>query len=137
MFSVARINAVGGQDDLPVSLIGINSRHPDTGVRVDPCQNKPVGPEIGERLTGEVRRFEVAEQMELVMSQMRKCLEAAGSNLSRVIQCSVYANDPAHFQIINDVYRRFFPTDPPARKLIFVSGWHGPFDVEVDCIAAA
>jgi 2-iminobutanoate/2-iminopropanoate deaminase len=88
-------------------------------------------------VTGEVRRFEVAEQMELVMSQMRKCLEAAGSNLSRVIQCSVYANDPAHFQIINDVYRRFFPTDPPARKLIFVSGWHGPFDVEVDCIAAA
>ena len=86
--------------------------------------------------TGEVRRFEVADQMELVLTQMQRCVEAAGSNLSRVIQCSVYANDPAHFSIINDVYRRFFMVEPPARKLIFVSGWHGPFDVEVDCIAA-
>ena len=86
--------------------------------------------------SGEVRRFEVADQMELVLTQMQRCVEAAGSNLSRVIQCSVYANDPAHFSIINDVYRRFFLVEPPARKLIFVSGWHGPFDVEVDCIAA-
>ena len=86
--------------------------------------------------TGEVRRFEVAEQMELVLMQMQRCVEAAGSNLSRIIQCSNYANDPAHFSIINDVYRRFFMVEPPARKLIFVSGWHGPFDVEVDCIAA-
>jgi 2-iminobutanoate/2-iminopropanoate deaminase len=85
--------------------------------------------------TGEVRRFEVHRQMELVLSQMQKCVEAAGSTLSNVVQCSVYANDPAHYSIINDVYRRFFPTEPPARKLIFVSGWHGPFDVEVDCIA--
>jgi 2-iminobutanoate/2-iminopropanoate deaminase len=63
-------------------------------------------------------------------------VEAAGATLGNVVQCSVYANDPALVPVINDVYRRFFPVEPPARKLIFVSRWHGPFDVEVDCIAA-
>jgi 2-iminobutanoate/2-iminopropanoate deaminase len=88
-------------------------------------------------LTGEVRRFPVAEQTEIVIKQMERCLEAAKSSLSKVIQCTIYCNDPAHFQTINEVYGRFFPTNPPARNLIFVSGWHGPFDVEVSCVAAA
>ncbi|MBM3647955.1 MAG: RidA family protein [Alphaproteobacteria bacterium] len=87
-------------------------------------------------VTGEIRRVEVRDQMDIVLAQMQKCVEAAGSSLDRVVQCSVYANDPAHFAAINEVYGRYFPVDPPSRRLIFVSGWHGPFDVEVDCIAA-
>jgi 2-iminobutanoate/2-iminopropanoate deaminase len=30
---------------------------------------------------------------------------------------------------------RYFPKHPPARGFIVVAGWHGPFDVEIDCIA--
>ena len=39
--------------------------------------------------------------------------------------------------MINTVYARYLSSDPPARSFVFVfvSGWHGPFDVEVDCIA--
>jgi 2-iminobutanoate/2-iminopropanoate deaminase len=59
-----------------------------------------------------------------------------GSSLDKVVKCTVYCNDPAHFKTINSIYARYFPTNPPARSLIFVSGWHGPFDVEIDCIAA-
>src|SRR5262245_14189845 len=44
-------------------------------------------------VTGEVRRFPVAEQMEIVIKQMEKCLQAAGSALSSVIQCTLYCND--------------------------------------------
>ena len=85
--------------------------------------------------TGEVRRFPLAEQVELVIKQMEQCLRSAGSALSKVIQCTVYCNDPAHLSTVNEIYARFFPSNPPARNLIFVSGWHGPFDVEVSCIA--
>jgi len=88
-------------------------------------------------VTGEVRRLPVAEQMEIVIKQMQQCLAAAGSTLSKVVQCTLYCNDPAHLQAINEVYGYFFAPNPPARNLIFVSGWHGPFDVEVSCIAAA
>lgn len=86
--------------------------------------------------TGEVRRFPIAEQTEMVIRQMETCLLAAGSALRKIIQCTLYCNDPAHFQTINAVYGRFFATNPPARNLIFVSGWHGPFDVKISCVAA-
>jgi 2-iminobutanoate/2-iminopropanoate deaminase len=86
--------------------------------------------------TGEIRRFPVDRQVEIVLDQMKLCLEAAGSSLDKVVKCNVYCNDPAHFATINAVYARYFAVDPPARSFVFVSGWHGPFDVEVDCIAA-
>jgi 2-iminobutanoate/2-iminopropanoate deaminase len=85
--------------------------------------------------TGEIKRFTVERQVKIVLDQMRACLEAGGSSLDKVVKCNVYCNDPAHFATINEVYARYFVVDPPARSFVFVSGWHGPFDVEVDCIA--
>jgi 2-iminobutanoate/2-iminopropanoate deaminase len=85
--------------------------------------------------TGEIRRFPVERQVEIVLEQMKLCLAAAGSSLDKVVKCNVYCNDPAHFATINAVYARYFSSDPPARSLVFVSAWHGPFDVEIDCIA--
>ena len=85
--------------------------------------------------TGEIKRFPVERQVEIVLDQMKACLEAGGSSLEKVVKCNVYCNDPAHFQTVNAVYARYFSSDPPARSFVFVSEWHGPFDVEVDCIA--
>ena len=85
--------------------------------------------------TGEIKRFPVERQMEIVLDQMKMCLVAAGSSLEKVIKCTVYSSNTAHFAIINAVYARYFPADPPARSFVFVAGWHGPFDVEVDCVA--
>ena len=87
--------------------------------------------------TGEIKRLSLERQAEIVMEQMKLCLEAAGSSLDKVIKCNVYCTDAAHFAAINGVYARYFPSDPPARSFICVNGWHGPFDVEVDCIAHA
>ena len=85
--------------------------------------------------TGEIRRVPIERQASIVLDQMKLCLEAAGTTLANVIKCTVYCTDPAYFDAINAVYARYFSSDPPARSFVFVSGWHGPFDVEVDCIA--
>jgi hypothetical protein len=36
----------------------------------------------------------------------------------------------------NEIYARYFPKGPPARIFINVPAWPGPFDIEIDCIAA-
>ena len=87
--------------------------------------------------TGEIKRFPVERQTEIVLDQIKLCLTAAGSSLDKVIKCNVYCTDAAHFATINAVYARYFSSNPPARSFVCVSAWHGPFDVEIDCIAAA
>jgi 2-iminobutanoate/2-iminopropanoate deaminase len=86
--------------------------------------------------TGEIKRFPIERQAEIVLDQIMLCLTAAGSSLDKVIKCNVYCTDAAHFATINRVYARYFPSDPPARSFVCVSPWHGPFDVEIDCVAA-
>jgi len=87
--------------------------------------------------TGEIKRMPIERQTEIVLEQMKACLTAAGSSLAKVVKCNVYCTDAAHFATINAVYARYFPSDPPARSFICVSAWHGPFDVEMDCVAMA
>jgi 2-iminobutanoate/2-iminopropanoate deaminase len=85
--------------------------------------------------TGEIRRLPVERQAEIVLDQIKLCLTAAGTSLDNVIKCNVYCTDAAHFATINAVYARYFPSSPPARSFICVQPWHGPFDVEMDCVA--
>jgi 2-iminobutanoate/2-iminopropanoate deaminase len=86
--------------------------------------------------TGEIRRFPLERQIEIVLDQMMLCLAAAGSSADQVIKCNVYCTAADQFDAINRIYERYFPSHPPARGIFIVAGWHGPFDVEVDCIAA-
>lgn len=85
--------------------------------------------------TGELKRQPFERQADIVLAQMQRCLEVAGSSLERVVKCNVYCADPAHFGSFNDVYGRYFTADPPARIFVCVPSWPGPFDIEVDCIA--
>jgi 2-iminobutanoate/2-iminopropanoate deaminase len=85
--------------------------------------------------TGEIKRWPIERQAEIALEQIKLCLAAAGSSLAQVIKCTVYCTDAAHFGTINKVYARYFPVDPPARGFVCVLPWHGPFDVEIDCIA--
>jgi 2-iminobutanoate/2-iminopropanoate deaminase len=86
--------------------------------------------------TGEIKQMPFARQSELVLDQMKLCLEVAGSSLAHVLKCNVYCTpDPAHFPTFNDIYARYFPSDAPARIFLHVPSFTGPFDIEVDCVA--
>jgi len=85
--------------------------------------------------TGQVVEAPVERQAELVLEQMKLCLEAAGSSLDQVLKCTVYCTSVEKFAAINAVYARYFPKDPPARVFVNVVAWPGRFDIEVDCVA--
>ena len=75
-------------------------------------------------------------QTELVLEQMKLCLETAGSSLEHVLKCNLYCTSVEKFAAVNEVYRRYFPKDPPARIFVNVPAWPGRFDIEIDCVAA-
>lgn len=86
--------------------------------------------------TGEIKRVPFARQAEIVLDQMKLCLEAAGSSLAHVLKCNVYCTpDTTHFPVFNGIYARYFPAETPARIFLHVPSFTGPFDIEVDCVA--
>jgi 2-iminobutanoate/2-iminopropanoate deaminase len=55
-----------------------------------------------------------------------------------VAKCTVFLTDAANFAAMNQVYREFFPTDPPARSTVAVAALVVPNSlIEIECIAAA
>jgi 2-iminobutanoate/2-iminopropanoate deaminase len=86
--------------------------------------------------TGEVIDAPIERQTELVLEQMKLCLETAGSSLEQVLKCNVYCTSVEKFAAVNAVYKRYFPVDPPARIFVNVPAWSGHFDIEIDCVAA-
>jgi 2-iminobutanoate/2-iminopropanoate deaminase len=86
--------------------------------------------------SGDIKRLPFGRQAEIVLAQMKQCVEAAGSSMQRVVKCNVYCTaDESHFGEFNEVYARYFPTDQPARVFLYVPSWPGPFDIEIDCVA--
>jgi 2-iminobutanoate/2-iminopropanoate deaminase len=86
--------------------------------------------------TGEVIEASVERQTEIVLEQMKLCLEIAGSSLKNVLKCNVYCTRVENFPQVNAVYSRYFPSNPPARVFVNVPAWPGHFDIEIDCVAA-
>lgn len=87
--------------------------------------------------TGEIAQVPVERQTELVLEQLKLCLETAGSSLENALKCNVYCTSAEKFAAINAIYARYFPKDPPARIFVCVPQWFGKFDIEIDCVALA
>jgi len=85
--------------------------------------------------TGEINKLPIERQTEIVLDQMKRCLESAGSSMTHVLKCNVYCTDVAYFGKVNEVYARYFASEGPARIFLCVPSFPGPFDIEIDCVA--
>jgi 2-iminobutanoate/2-iminopropanoate deaminase len=77
----------------------------------------------------------VEEQTEQVFANLKAILEAAGSSLDRIVKTTCFLSDLGNFAAFNEVYRRHFASDFPARSTFGVSLPTGVL-VEVEAIAA-
>ena len=85
--------------------------------------------------TGELVRGDIVKQAEQSLENVKAALETAGSSLDKVVKVTVFITNVAYFNRVNDVYRRYFPHDPPARSFVAVGSWPWEFDIEIECIA--
>ena len=92
----------------------------------------PIDPE-----TGKVSSADIAIQTELVMKNLKAVLEAAGSGLDKVVKVNVFVSNSGYYDLVNEVYGRYFDDPAPARTFVAVGSWPWPFDIEIECTALA
>ena len=90
----------------------------------------PIDPASGQFVPGGI-----AEQTEQVMQNLSAVLQAAGSGLDRVVKATVFLADMDEFVAMNQVYGKFFSSNPPARATVEVARLPRDARVEIDVIA--
>lgn len=78
---------------------------------------------------------DVAFQTERVLKNLKGILTAAGSGLEKVVRSTVFLKNMGDFAAMNDVYGKYFPSQPPARSTVEVARLPKDVLVEIDVIA--
>jgi 2-iminobutanoate/2-iminopropanoate deaminase len=78
----------------------------------------------------------IAGETRQTMENIKAALEKYGSSLDEVVKCTVFLADIAEWGAMNEVYRTYFPTNPPARSALGSSGLALGARVEIECLAA-
>lgn len=90
----------------------------------------PINPQTGEKRIGSIE-----EQTEQALKNLSAILEAAGSDINRVLKTTVYVSDIALWDRVNVVYARFFGEHRPARAVVPTRELHFGFQIEIEAIA--
>jgi 2-iminobutanoate/2-iminopropanoate deaminase len=84
--------------------------------------------------TNEFEYGDVRSETRRTLGNIRAILAGAGCSLRDVVRVGVFLADVKDFDAMNEVYRQFFPEDPPARTTVGVQ-LGGKMKIEIDCIA--
>jgi len=79
----------------------------------------------------------IAAETEQTLMGIRSLLNDIGLDMEDVVKCTVMLADIEDYPKMNEVYRKYFPSDPPARSALAASGLALGARVEIECIAAA
>jgi len=87
-------------------------------------------------ITSEPVHDSVAEQTDRILKNIEMILAAAGSGMDKVLRCDVYLASLNDKDEMNEVYRKYFPQNMPARNCVAVAGIDDGLDIEIEVIAA-
>jgi 2-iminobutanoate/2-iminopropanoate deaminase len=77
----------------------------------------------------------IAPETRQTLQNIKTTLERFGYKLDDVVKCTIFLADIDEWPTMNEVYREFFPEDPPARSAVAGSGLALGARVEIECIA--
>jgi 2-iminobutanoate/2-iminopropanoate deaminase len=90
----------------------------------------PVHPDSGERMQGTL-----TSEAHLAFQNLKRILEAAGTNLDRLVHVRAMIYDRIEYDALNRVYRQYVPEGPPARTVWSVQ-IADAFKIQLDAVAA-
>ena len=77
----------------------------------------------------------IQEQARLTLDSLKVALEAAGTSTDNVLKVLAFLADIEDRPAFNEVYRTYFPQNPPARSCVQIGGLGKGVLVEVECVA--
>jgi 2-iminobutanoate/2-iminopropanoate deaminase len=86
--------------------------------------------------TGRVETGAIEDQTELALRNVETILKAAGSELGRVLQMTIYISDMELWGGVNESYKRVMGDHRPARAIVPVKELHFDTKIEIQAIAA-
>ncbi|AEY64887.1 RidA family protein [Clostridium sp. BNL1100] len=90
----------------------------------------PVHPASGNVVAGGA-----VQQAEQAIKNLAEVLKGAGAGLGNVIKTTVFIKDMNDFAAINEVYKKFFTDNYPARSCVEVARLPKDVLIEIECIA--
>ncbi|MCX6374441.1 MAG: RidA family protein [Armatimonadetes bacterium] len=85
--------------------------------------------------TGEIVQGDTAAQADRVLHNIRNIIEDSGATLRDVVKTTIYLADMDDFAAVNEVYARYFNSEPPARATVQVSRLPKDVRVEIEAVA--
>lgn len=86
--------------------------------------------------TGKIVEGGVEAQVERVLKNVVAVVEAAGGNTTDVVKTTLFLTSMDDFGKVNEIYGRYFTSDPPARSTVEVSRLPRGVLFEMEAIAA-
>lgn len=91
----------------------------------------PIEPTTNEILTGSI-----AEQAQLTIDNLQAVLNAAESDLTRIVKATIYLADLADWQVVDRIWAERIGGVPPARCTVGATLLAG-MEIEIDVIAVS
>lgn len=90
----------------------------------------PIDPETNTLVQGDVEA-----QARQAIGNLKNLIEASGSSMEKVVKTTVFIKDMNDFGKINDIYKKFFTSDFPARSCVEVARLPKDVLIEIEAIA--
>jgi 2-iminobutanoate/2-iminopropanoate deaminase len=84
--------------------------------------------------TGNLKDENIESETAQALENIRQILSTAGVSLEDVVKVTVFITDMAFFSRVNEVYKKYFPSNRPARSCVQV-GLAKKYRVEIEAIA--
>jgi 2-iminobutanoate/2-iminopropanoate deaminase len=117
--------------DQAPKAIGPYSQAVDLGDLVFLSGQIPLDPASGQV----VGAGDIQAQTERVLQNVQGVLQTAGLTMANVVRTTVFMVDLAEFARMNEIYAKYFPSEPPARSTVQVVALPRGARVEIDAIA--
>jgi 2-iminobutanoate/2-iminopropanoate deaminase len=85
--------------------------------------------------TGQFPEGGIEGQLEQVFRNLTTVLEASGSSIDHVVKATVFLADMNDYNTMNELYRKKFKGDPPARSTVQVARLPRDARIEIEVVA--